>query len=209
MEMHSSLVYLLAFGIGLVTGLRSMTGPALVCWAAHLGWLNLEDSRLVFMESRWPRTVSPRWRWASLSPTSCPSFRTGLRRDLCSVASCWARSRDRRSVPRPVFPRQRRDTRRSGRSGWGIRGISGTRAFGEDFGFARLGDCPGGRSGRGRRRSSPGFAILIVSQDRQRLCEARSLPSQSLAGPERIRDPVSKSETNRYRPGIAEAAWAP
>ncbi len=49
--MHSGLVYLLAFGIGLVTGLRSMTGPALVCWAAHLGWLNLEDSRLVFMES--------------------------------------------------------------------------------------------------------------------------------------------------------------
>ncbi len=49
--MQSSLVYLLAFGIGFVTGLRSMTGPALVCWAAHLGWINLEDSRLVFMES--------------------------------------------------------------------------------------------------------------------------------------------------------------
>jgi uncharacterized membrane protein len=48
---HSGLVYLLAFGIGLVTGLRSMTGPALVCWAAHLGWINLEDSRLVLMES--------------------------------------------------------------------------------------------------------------------------------------------------------------
>jgi uncharacterized membrane protein len=49
--MNSSLVFLLAFGIGLVTGLRSMTGPALVCWAAHLGWLNLEGSRLAFMES--------------------------------------------------------------------------------------------------------------------------------------------------------------
>jgi uncharacterized membrane protein len=49
--MNSSLVYLLAFGIGLVTGLRSMTGPALVCWAAHLGWLNLGGSRLAFMES--------------------------------------------------------------------------------------------------------------------------------------------------------------
>jgi uncharacterized membrane protein len=49
--MNSSLVFLLAFGIGLVTGLRSMTGPALVCWAAHLGWLNLEDSRLAFMGS--------------------------------------------------------------------------------------------------------------------------------------------------------------
>jgi uncharacterized membrane protein len=51
LEMQSSLVYLLAFGIGFVTGLRSMTGPALVCWAAHLGWINLEGSRLVFMES--------------------------------------------------------------------------------------------------------------------------------------------------------------
>ena len=49
--MNSTLVFLLAFGIGLVTGLRSMTGPALVCWAAHLGWLDLEDSRLVLMGS--------------------------------------------------------------------------------------------------------------------------------------------------------------
>ena len=49
--MNSSLVFLLAFGIGVVTGLRSMTGPAVVCWAAHLGWLNLEGSRLAFMES--------------------------------------------------------------------------------------------------------------------------------------------------------------
>lgn len=49
--MSSSLVFLLAFGIGVVTGLRSMTGPALVCWAAHLGWLDLEDSRLALMGS--------------------------------------------------------------------------------------------------------------------------------------------------------------
>ena len=49
--MSSSLVFLLAFGIGVVTGLRSMTGPAVVCWAAHLGWLKLEDSRLALMGS--------------------------------------------------------------------------------------------------------------------------------------------------------------
>ncbi len=49
--MSLSLVLLRAFGIGLVTGLRSMTGMALVCWAAHLGWLDLEGSRLAFMES--------------------------------------------------------------------------------------------------------------------------------------------------------------
>jgi uncharacterized membrane protein len=49
--MNLSLVLLRAFGIGLVTGLRSMTGLALVCWAAHLGWLDLEGSRLAFLES--------------------------------------------------------------------------------------------------------------------------------------------------------------
>lgn len=49
--MSLSQVLLRAFGIGLVTGLRSMTGLALVCWAAHLGWLDLEGSRLAFLES--------------------------------------------------------------------------------------------------------------------------------------------------------------
>jgi uncharacterized membrane protein len=49
--MSSSLVFLLAFGIGVVTGLRSMTGPAVVCWAAHLGWIDLEGSRLALMGS--------------------------------------------------------------------------------------------------------------------------------------------------------------
>jgi uncharacterized membrane protein len=49
--MSSNMVFLLAFGIGLVTGLRSMTGPAVVCWAAHMGWLDLEGSRLALMGS--------------------------------------------------------------------------------------------------------------------------------------------------------------
>jgi uncharacterized membrane protein len=41
----------LAVGIGIVAGLRSLTGPAAVSWAAHLGWLDLQDSRLAFMGS--------------------------------------------------------------------------------------------------------------------------------------------------------------
>lgn len=49
--MNLILILLRAFGIGLVTGLRSMTGLALVCWAAHLDWLDLAGSRLAFMES--------------------------------------------------------------------------------------------------------------------------------------------------------------
>jgi uncharacterized membrane protein len=43
--------YLLALAIGFVTGLRSMTAPAAVAWAAHLGWLNLNGTPLGFMAS--------------------------------------------------------------------------------------------------------------------------------------------------------------
>ncbi len=41
--------YGLAFLIGVVTGLRSMTAPAAVSWAARLGWLHLENTGLAFM----------------------------------------------------------------------------------------------------------------------------------------------------------------
>lgn len=44
-------VFLLAIAIGFVAGLRSLTAPALVCWAAHLGWINLHNSPLSFMGS--------------------------------------------------------------------------------------------------------------------------------------------------------------
>lgn len=40
-----------AFGIGFATGLRALTPPAVVAWAAHLGWLNLHGSPLAFMGS--------------------------------------------------------------------------------------------------------------------------------------------------------------
>ena len=44
-------VFLLAFGIGVVSGLRSMTAPAAVAWAAKLGWLKLSASPFAFMGS--------------------------------------------------------------------------------------------------------------------------------------------------------------
>lgn len=46
--MTELLVLVLAFLIGVVCGLRSLTGPALVCWGAYLGWLNLAGSHLAF-----------------------------------------------------------------------------------------------------------------------------------------------------------------
>jgi uncharacterized membrane protein len=42
-------VFAFAFSIGFAAGLRSLTPPAVVAWAAHLGWLNLNDSPLAFM----------------------------------------------------------------------------------------------------------------------------------------------------------------
>jgi uncharacterized membrane protein len=44
---------IVSFGLGFVAGLRSMSAPAVVAWAAHIGWMNLSNSPLAFMGSRW------------------------------------------------------------------------------------------------------------------------------------------------------------
>jgi uncharacterized membrane protein len=44
-------VFAFALGIGFAAGLRSLTPPAVVAWAAHFGWLNLTNSPLAFMGS--------------------------------------------------------------------------------------------------------------------------------------------------------------
>jgi len=42
-------IYLLALLIGIVAGLRTMTAPAAVSWAAYLGWLPLQNTPLAFL----------------------------------------------------------------------------------------------------------------------------------------------------------------
>jgi uncharacterized membrane protein len=44
------MVLLLSFLLGCVDGLRSMTAPAVVCWAAHLGWLHFAGTKLAFVD---------------------------------------------------------------------------------------------------------------------------------------------------------------
>src|SRR5580692_6368350 len=44
-------VLMFVFLIGVVTGLRSLTGPAVTSWAAHLGWLSLIGTPMRFMAS--------------------------------------------------------------------------------------------------------------------------------------------------------------
>lgn len=47
------MVSLLALFIGVVSGLRAMTAPAVVAWAASLGWLDLNGTWLAFLGSKW------------------------------------------------------------------------------------------------------------------------------------------------------------
>lgn len=47
------MLYVLALLIGVVAGLRAMTAPAAIAWAAYLGWLDLSGSWLAFMGTIW------------------------------------------------------------------------------------------------------------------------------------------------------------
>ncbi len=49
--MSPSEVLLLAFLIGVISGLRSLTAPAVVAWGARLNWINLQNTALSFMGS--------------------------------------------------------------------------------------------------------------------------------------------------------------
>jgi uncharacterized membrane protein len=49
---ESMVILLLAFLIGCVCGLRSMTAPAAVAWGAQLGWLHLDKSLLAFLGNK-------------------------------------------------------------------------------------------------------------------------------------------------------------
>ena len=38
------------FLLGCIVGLRSLVTPAVVCWAAHLGWLHFAGTKLAFID---------------------------------------------------------------------------------------------------------------------------------------------------------------
>ena len=47
------MIVVLSFLIGIISGLRAMTAPAAVSWAAHLGWIDLSQSWLAFLGYSW------------------------------------------------------------------------------------------------------------------------------------------------------------
>ncbi len=70
--MSSGLTLALAFAIGLVAGLRSFTAPAVVSWAAHLGWINLHGTAMAFMGSVWAVTIFTLLAFAELVADQLP-----------------------------------------------------------------------------------------------------------------------------------------
>jgi uncharacterized membrane protein len=51
------MAFLLSFLLGFVDGLRSLTAPAVVCWAAHFGWLHFTGTKFAFIDHRITLTV--------------------------------------------------------------------------------------------------------------------------------------------------------
>lgn len=49
--MKGFLTLALAFAIGVIAGLRTMTAPAVIAWATHLKWLDLQQTWAAFMAS--------------------------------------------------------------------------------------------------------------------------------------------------------------
>ena len=66
-------VYLLALMIGIVAGLRAMTAPAMVSWAAHLGMLDLSGTWLAFFGNVWVRWILTLFALVELVTDQLPS----------------------------------------------------------------------------------------------------------------------------------------
>ena len=66
-------VYLLALMIGAVAGLRAMTAPAMVSWAAHLGVLDLSGTWLAFFSNVWARWILTLFALVELVTDQLPS----------------------------------------------------------------------------------------------------------------------------------------
>jgi uncharacterized membrane protein len=66
-------VYLFALLIGVVAGLRAMTAPAAMSWAAHLGWLDLNGTAVAFLGSPWARWILSAFALGELVTDQLPS----------------------------------------------------------------------------------------------------------------------------------------
>ena len=66
-------LYLLALLIGVIAGLRAMTAPAVLSWAAGLGWIDVSGTWLSFLASVWTRWIFTGLALAELVRDQLPS----------------------------------------------------------------------------------------------------------------------------------------
>jgi uncharacterized membrane protein len=64
---------LLALLIGIVAGLRAMTAPAAVSWAASFGWLKVGGTWLAFLGNVWTRWIFTAFALVELVTDQLPS----------------------------------------------------------------------------------------------------------------------------------------
>ena len=122
--MDPSWVLFLAFLIGVIAGLRTMTAPAVVAWAANRHWLNLYTSPLAFMGSTAAVGVFTLLALGELVFDTLPSTRTAQ-----DFAADWPK-RARRSVRSGCCGRWDavdRRRRRSWRGRWNRRRLRATK----------------------------------------------------------------------------------
>lgn len=67
------MIIVLSFLIGIVAGLRAMTAPAAVSWAAYLGWIDLSQGWLAFLGYSWTPWIFTLLAIAELVSDQLPS----------------------------------------------------------------------------------------------------------------------------------------
>ena len=93
-------IFAVALGLGFAAGLRAFTPPAVVAWAAHLGWLKLSNSPLAFMGSIIAVVIFSLLALFELFVDLQPSRQSEQRLSPWRPASSWAVS------AAPAFVRQ-------------------------------------------------------------------------------------------------------
>ncbi len=88
-------VLLLALGIGVVAGLRSMTAPAVVAWAAVLHWINLNGTWASWLGHPVTVAIISVLAVGELVVDKLRRRPAAPRHRRSAPESCWARSRAR------------------------------------------------------------------------------------------------------------------
>ena len=163
--MNSGFALFLAFAIGVVAGLRSMTAPANVAWEAHLGWISLSGSHLAFMGSAWAVGIFTLGALAEFVADQLPT--TPARTTAGPLAArivmgsltgaCLAHRWRCVTLAGGVDRGDRRNSRR-------VRRLSGSRRTGSRPSRSGYCDCDSRRPDRSRIGTVSSFQILKVAR---------------------------------------------